>query len=221
MASIANIFQGFDSGIYSIIISDPRFIDYFNVAGARAGVVASMGESLTPANPRALNTYARPPLYQGGEPKFLTHCNSKPRKRSRQLVRVLVVHLVPRAPPCLRPRNRCAPRRRGSAGWRHGLCHDRGGSHYRRNWNGNVRYPSAFTPAPPHHLTILRPASAPTLPPTRPRSPPPSSAAASSPSCNSPTRLVCWLHTASGSARLRSQVRSRGAWLRRCRWCRG
>jgi hypothetical protein len=36
-------FQGFDSGIYSIIISDSRFIDYFNVGGARAGVVASMG----------------------------------------------------------------------------------------------------------------------------------------------------------------------------------
>jgi hypothetical protein len=30
-------------GIYSIIISDSRFIDYFNVGGARAGVVASMG----------------------------------------------------------------------------------------------------------------------------------------------------------------------------------
>lgn len=36
-------FQGFDSGIYSIIISDKRFINYFNVSGARAGVVASMG----------------------------------------------------------------------------------------------------------------------------------------------------------------------------------
>jgi hypothetical protein len=36
-------FQGFDSGIYSIIISDNRFIDYFNVSGARSGVVASMG----------------------------------------------------------------------------------------------------------------------------------------------------------------------------------
>jgi hypothetical protein len=36
-------FQGFDSGIYSIIISDDRFIDYFQVSGARSGVVASMG----------------------------------------------------------------------------------------------------------------------------------------------------------------------------------
>ncbi|KAN0119231.1 general substrate transporter [Hyaloscypha variabilis] len=42
VASIANIFQGFDSGIYSIIISNSRFIDYFNVSGARSGVVASM-----------------------------------------------------------------------------------------------------------------------------------------------------------------------------------
>ncbi|KAL1982904.1 hypothetical protein VTN96DRAFT_756 [Rasamsonia emersonii] len=42
VASIANIFQGFDSGIYSIIISDQRFIDYFHVDGARSGVVASM-----------------------------------------------------------------------------------------------------------------------------------------------------------------------------------
>ncbi|KAE9379867.1 general substrate transporter [Stipitochalara longipes BDJ] len=42
VASIANIFQGFDSGIYSIIISDSRFINYFNVSGARSGVVASM-----------------------------------------------------------------------------------------------------------------------------------------------------------------------------------
>ncbi|KZO91082.1 general substrate transporter [Calocera viscosa TUFC12733] len=42
VASIANIFQGFDGGIYSIILSDPRFIDYFNVAGARLGVVSSM-----------------------------------------------------------------------------------------------------------------------------------------------------------------------------------
>jgi hypothetical protein len=46
IASIANIFQGFDSGIYSIIISDARFIDYFDVAGARSGVVASMGSFL-------------------------------------------------------------------------------------------------------------------------------------------------------------------------------
>lgn len=38
-------FQGFDSGIYSIIISDSRFIDYFGVKGARSGVVASMGKS--------------------------------------------------------------------------------------------------------------------------------------------------------------------------------
>jgi hypothetical protein len=41
-------FQGFDSGIYSIIISDSRFIDYFNVKGARSGVVASMGKSELP-----------------------------------------------------------------------------------------------------------------------------------------------------------------------------
>jgi hypothetical protein len=38
-------FQGFDSGIYSIIISDKRFINYLNVSGARAGVMASMGMS--------------------------------------------------------------------------------------------------------------------------------------------------------------------------------
>ena len=38
-------FQGFDSGIYSIIISDKRFINYLNVRGARAGVMASMGMS--------------------------------------------------------------------------------------------------------------------------------------------------------------------------------
>jgi hypothetical protein len=35
-------FQGFDSGIYTIIISDKTFINEFNVSGARAGVVASM-----------------------------------------------------------------------------------------------------------------------------------------------------------------------------------
>src|SRR5271156_6206876 len=38
-------FQGFDSGIYSIIISDKKFIKYLNVSGARAGVMASMGVS--------------------------------------------------------------------------------------------------------------------------------------------------------------------------------
>lgn len=48
VASIANIFQGFDSGIYSIIISDSYFIDYFNVRGARSGIVASMGKQINP-----------------------------------------------------------------------------------------------------------------------------------------------------------------------------
>ncbi|KAJ5205090.1 MFS sugar transporter [Penicillium cinerascens] len=42
VASIANIFQGFDSGIYSVILADNDFIDYFDVRGARSGVVASM-----------------------------------------------------------------------------------------------------------------------------------------------------------------------------------
>lgn len=42
VASIANIFQGFDSGIYTIIIADQAFIDKFKVSGSRAGVVASM-----------------------------------------------------------------------------------------------------------------------------------------------------------------------------------
>ncbi|ETI25853.1 hypothetical protein G647_02630 [Cladophialophora carrionii CBS 160.54] len=42
VASLANIFQGFDSGIYSIIISDHKFTDYFHLSDARVGVVASM-----------------------------------------------------------------------------------------------------------------------------------------------------------------------------------
>lgn len=42
VASIANIFQGFDSGIYTVIISEKSFINLFNVSGARSGVVASM-----------------------------------------------------------------------------------------------------------------------------------------------------------------------------------
>ncbi|OQV11149.1 hypothetical protein CLAIMM_15033 [Cladophialophora immunda] len=42
VASLANIFQGFDSGIYSIIISDKKFGDYFHLSSAREGVVASM-----------------------------------------------------------------------------------------------------------------------------------------------------------------------------------
>ena len=45
VASIANMFQGFDSGIYTIIIAEQAFIDEFNITGARSGVVASMGES--------------------------------------------------------------------------------------------------------------------------------------------------------------------------------
>ena len=35
-------FQGFDSGIYTIIIAEPAFVDEFNLNGARSGVVASM-----------------------------------------------------------------------------------------------------------------------------------------------------------------------------------
>ena len=54
VASIANIFQGFDSGIYSIIISDKRFINYFQISGARSGVVASMGMANVPARERRL-----------------------------------------------------------------------------------------------------------------------------------------------------------------------
>ncbi|KIV81644.1 hypothetical protein PV11_03814 [Exophiala sideris] len=42
VASLANIFQGFDSGIYSIIISDKKFNDYFHLSSSRVGVVASM-----------------------------------------------------------------------------------------------------------------------------------------------------------------------------------
>ncbi|KXL47795.1 hypothetical protein M433DRAFT_131784 [Acidomyces richmondensis BFW] len=42
VASIANIFQGFDSGIYTVIIAEKAFIDEFNVVGARSGVIASM-----------------------------------------------------------------------------------------------------------------------------------------------------------------------------------
>ena len=42
VASIANIFQGFDSGIYTVIISEKPFINLFNVSGTRSGVVASM-----------------------------------------------------------------------------------------------------------------------------------------------------------------------------------
>ena len=44
VASLANIFQGFDSGIYSIIISDHKFSAYFHLSSARVGVVASMSK---------------------------------------------------------------------------------------------------------------------------------------------------------------------------------
>lgn len=39
-------FQGFDSAIYSVILADPHFIKYFDVGGAKSGVVASMSKSL-------------------------------------------------------------------------------------------------------------------------------------------------------------------------------
>lgn len=42
VASIANVFQGFDSGIYTIIIAEKTFLDRFKITGPRAGVVASM-----------------------------------------------------------------------------------------------------------------------------------------------------------------------------------
>lgn len=42
VASLANIFQGFDSGIYTIIIAEKAFLDRFKITGPRAGVVASM-----------------------------------------------------------------------------------------------------------------------------------------------------------------------------------
>lgn len=44
VASLANIFQGFDSGIYSIIISDKKFNAYFHLSSSRVGVVASMSK---------------------------------------------------------------------------------------------------------------------------------------------------------------------------------
>jgi 3-methyladenine DNA glycosylase Mpg len=42
VASLANIFQGFDSGIYTIIIAEKAFIERFNITGSRQGAVASM-----------------------------------------------------------------------------------------------------------------------------------------------------------------------------------
>lgn len=42
VASVANIFQGFDSGIYTIIIADKNFINRFDITGSRQGAVASM-----------------------------------------------------------------------------------------------------------------------------------------------------------------------------------
>lgn len=40
-------FQGFDSGIYSIIVSDGKFTTYFNLSSAQLGVMASMGTCAT------------------------------------------------------------------------------------------------------------------------------------------------------------------------------
>lgn len=37
VASLANIFQGFDSGIYTIIIAEKTFLDRFNINGPRSG----------------------------------------------------------------------------------------------------------------------------------------------------------------------------------------
>lgn len=37
-----NSFQGFDSGIYTIIISEQAFIDEFSITSSKSGVVASM-----------------------------------------------------------------------------------------------------------------------------------------------------------------------------------
>lgn len=45
LTALLRRFQGFDSGIYSVILADKHFIEYFNVGGARSGVVASMSKS--------------------------------------------------------------------------------------------------------------------------------------------------------------------------------
>lgn len=48
VASIANMFQGFDSGIYTIIIAEPAFVEESEITGAHAGVawVSRSGLSL-------------------------------------------------------------------------------------------------------------------------------------------------------------------------------
>lgn len=98
-------FQGFDSGIYSIIISDSRFIDYFGVKGARSGVVASMGKF------RPDNAYEE-------ESKRV----SQSRECHWEPLHCVVVHLVSRPMPCICVRN-CHPTRwSGFTSWRNSLC---------------------------------------------------------------------------------------------------
>ena len=100
-------FQGFDSGIYSIIISDPRFIKYFSVQGARSGVVASMGTfQFLPNSTTATNNI------------------SQSRKCHRKPLRSMVVYLVPWSLPCICLGDRNPPGRRGFAGWGNSLRDD-------------------------------------------------------------------------------------------------
>jgi hypothetical protein len=123
VASIANIFQGFDSGIYSIIISDSRFIDYFNVSGARSGVVASMGK-----------------LSLHSKVTDLTMWFSQPWKRSWESVCCLVVHCLSRTLSCFRTRYYHPSARCCIASRRPKFLYDSGGSNRRWNWDSNVSY---------------------------------------------------------------------------------
>jgi hypothetical protein len=110
VASIANIFQGFDSGIYSIIISDSRFIDYFNISGARSGVVASMGEHSSLMIRRILIK------------------SSELWKRDWESSYCLVVHCISRTLSCFRPRDHNPPYWCCIAGRGCRFCYDSCGS---------------------------------------------------------------------------------------------
>ena len=109
-------FQGFDSGIYSIIISDSRFIDYFNVKGAKSGVVASMGKSQLQSISSTISKET-----------------SQSRKCHWESLHSLVVHLVPGSMSCVCTGNCHSPRWSGFTSWRDSLRNDRWGTN--RCWH--------------------------------------------------------------------------------------
>jgi hypothetical protein len=124
VASIANIFQGFDSGIYTIIIAENAFIDRFNLTGSRQGAVASMISMLHQCYRVSIKLEAK--------------CHSRSWKRNRKPFYRMVVHLVPWSPICFHLGHGSPSLWRCSAGWCEGLPYDHCWENHRWHWDCNV-----------------------------------------------------------------------------------